>query len=83
MLAATIARHPARFARLAAIAPHAGEGSVREIERAMTTLGLGGIIVNSHTHGEYLDDPKFWPSWKQRLPSTRQSTSTRTSRPTT
>ena len=61
MLAATIARHPDRFAGLAAIAPHSVERSVQEIERATTTLGLGGIIINSHTHGEYLDDPKFWP----------------------
>ena len=26
----------------------------------MRTLGLKGAIVNSHTQGEYLDDPKFW-----------------------
>ena len=25
-----------------------------------TKLGLKGAIVNSHTHGEYLDDEKFW-----------------------
>jgi 5-carboxyvanillate decarboxylase len=24
-------------------------------------LKLNGFILNSHTHGEYLDDPKFWP----------------------
>src|SRR6202034_3479927 len=23
--------------------------------------GLKGAIINSHTRGEYLDDPKFWP----------------------
>ena len=27
----------------------------------MTQLKLNGIIINSHTHGEFLDDPKFWP----------------------
>ena len=29
-------------------------------ERGVRTLGLKGAIVNSHTQGEYLDDPKFW-----------------------
>ena len=24
------------------------------------SLGLKGIIINSHTRGEFLDDPKFW-----------------------
>lgn len=60
-LAAAIARHPTRFAGLAAVAPQDPARAVREIERAVGTLGLGGIIINSHTHGEYLDDPKFWP----------------------
>lgn len=60
-LAATIARHPTRFAGLAAVAPQAPERAVREIKRAMVDLKLNGLIINSHTHGEFLDDPKFWP----------------------
>jgi len=28
--------------------------------RGVTQLGLKGAIINSHTHGEYLDQPKFW-----------------------
>ena len=60
-LAAAIARHPTRFAGLAAIAPQDPAHAAREIERGMTKLGLKGIIINSHTKGEYLDDPKFWP----------------------
>jgi len=31
------------------------------MERAIGTLKLNGFIVNSHTCGEYLDDPKYWP----------------------
>ena len=27
----------------------------------MSSLGLKGAIINSHTHGEYLDDPRFSP----------------------
>ena len=61
MLADAISRRPTRFAGLAAIAPQDPARAVREIERAVGTMGLNGIIINSHTHGEYLDDPKFWP----------------------
>ena len=60
-LAAAISRHPTRFAGLAAVAPQDPQAAAREIERAIKTLKLGGIIINSHTHGEFLDDPKFWP----------------------
>ena len=61
MMAAAIRRHPDRFAGLAAVAPQSPERAAREIKRAMGDLNLNGIIINSHTHGEYLDDPKFWP----------------------
>jgi hypothetical protein len=27
----------------------------------VTRLKLKGAVINSHTRGEYLDDPKFWP----------------------
>lgn len=60
-LAEAVARHPTRFAGLVAIAPQAPEEAAREIERGMTRLGLNGVIVNSHTRGEYLDEEKFWP----------------------
>ncbi|MEB3980502.1 amidohydrolase family protein [Mycobacterium sp. 663a-19] len=61
LLAEAISRHPDRFAGLAAIAPQAPARAVEEIERAMGRLGLNGIIINSHTRGEYLDEDKFWP----------------------
>jgi 5-carboxyvanillate decarboxylase len=60
-LAQVIERHPTRFAGLAAIAPQDPKGAAREIERAITKLGLNGIIINSHTRNEYLDAQKFWP----------------------
>lgn len=61
LLAAAIARHPTRFAGLASIAPHDPAGAVREMERAVTGLGLSGVVVNSHTNGRYLDEEAFWP----------------------
>jgi 5-carboxyvanillate decarboxylase len=57
----TIAKHPSRFAGLASFAPHSPKRAAKEMERAINTLGLQGFMVNSHTNGEYLDDPKFWP----------------------
>jgi len=58
-LASAITAHPTRYAGLAAIAPQEPAAAAKELERAVRSLGLKGAIVNSHTQGEYLDDPKF------------------------
>lgn len=60
-LAALIARHPTRFAGLATIAPQAPDEAAREIERGVSTLGLNGVMINSHTDDEYLDEEKYLP----------------------
>jgi len=60
-LAAAVARHPDRFTGLAAIAPQDPAHAAREIERGVNKLGFRGVIINSHTNDEYLDDAKFWP----------------------
>ena len=60
-LAEVISRHPTRFSGLATFAPQSPKRAAKEMERAMRKLKLNGFVVNSHTHGEYLDDPKFWP----------------------
>jgi 5-carboxyvanillate decarboxylase len=59
-LAAAIAKHPTRLAGLAAVAPQNPREAAKELERGVRALGLKGAILNSHTLGEYLDDPKFW-----------------------
>ena len=59
-LSEKIKANPSRFAGLAAIAPHAPADAARELERSVRTLGLKGAVVNSHTQGEYLDDPRCW-----------------------
>ena len=61
VLAAAVTAHPARFAGLAAIAPQEPAAAAREIERAARTLGLCGVIINSHTMGEYLDAARYRP----------------------
>lgn len=60
-MAEVVRAHPTRFAGLASFAPQEPERAAREIERARNSLGLHGLVVNSHTNDEYLDDPKYWP----------------------
>lgn len=60
-LADACRKHPDRFTGMAACAPQDPDHAAREIERAVTTLGMKAVIINSHTHGEYLSDQKFWP----------------------
>lgn len=59
-LIAEIKTRPDRYAGLATIAPQDPAAAVKELERAVG-LGLKGAVVNSHTQGEYLDEPKYWP----------------------
>jgi 5-carboxyvanillate decarboxylase len=58
-LSEQIKKHPDRYAGLAAIAPQDPRSAVKELQRSVR-LGLKGAVVNSHTQGEYLDDPKYW-----------------------
>jgi 2,3-dihydroxybenzoate decarboxylase len=60
-LAAAVEKHPTRFAGLATIAPQRPQEAARELERAVRQLGMKGVIINSHTNGEYLDAEKFAP----------------------
>jgi 2,3-dihydroxybenzoate decarboxylase len=59
-LAAAVRKHPTRFSGMVAVAPQDPAAAAKEIERGITQLGLTGVIINSHTKGEYLSDPKFW-----------------------
>jgi predicted TIM-barrel fold metal-dependent hydrolase len=70
VLAGAIARHPARFAGLASVALHDPAVGARELERAVTTLGFKGAMINGYTNvddprgGEYLDAPRLLPFWE-------------------
>ncbi|MDG2989794.1 amidohydrolase family protein [Candidatus Synechococcus calcipolaris G9] len=59
-LSAAVKAHPDRFAGLAAVAPQNPTAAALEIERAIQQLDLCGVLINSHTFGEYLDDQKYW-----------------------
>ena len=58
-LSVAVKRHPDRFAGFAAVARHNPEEAARELDRAVTELGLVGLCVNSHFNGEYLDLDKY------------------------
>ncbi len=60
-LAAACRAHPDRFSGLTAIAPQDPHAAAEEIRRGHDQHGFCGVIVNSHTNGEYLSDPRFWP----------------------
>ena len=52
--------HPDRYAALATIAPQDPAAAVKEMQRAIG-MGFKGVVINSHTQGEYLDEAKYWP----------------------
>jgi 2,3-dihydroxybenzoate decarboxylase len=60
ILADAVRKYPTRFSGMTAIAPQAPELAAQELERC-SKFGFKGIIINSHTMGEYLSDKKFWP----------------------
>lgn len=60
-LVEAIRARPDRLAGLATIAPQDPEAAAQEVERAVAGLGLNGVLINSHTNSEHLDDPKYWP----------------------
>jgi len=60
-LSEAMMRFPGRLVGLATAPPQDPENAALEIERAITKLGLKGVLINSHTHGEYLDLPKYRP----------------------
>jgi 2,3-dihydroxybenzoate decarboxylase len=59
-LAEAVRRHPTRFTGMIAVAPQDPTAAAKEIERGVSKLGMNSVIINSHTQGEYLSDPKFW-----------------------
>jgi 5-carboxyvanillate decarboxylase len=62
-LADAVRAHPDRYIGLTAVAPQRPAQAAKEIERGKA-LGFKGVIINSHTHDEYLDDQKFWPMFE-------------------
>lgn len=61
LLADTVRAHPDRFQGFATLATPAPSEAARELERAVTGLGLSGAILFGRTRERNLDHPDFWP----------------------
>ena len=63
-LAEVISRHPDRFAGFAALPLQDPQAAAKELDRAVSQLGLRGALVNAHTQGRYLDHPSLREVWE-------------------
>ena len=61
LIAATVCSHPDRFQGFATLATPAPRQAARELERAVTELGLNGAMLFGRTGDRNLDHPDFWP----------------------
>jgi 5-carboxyvanillate decarboxylase len=61
MLGEACLAHPGRYTGMAACAPQNPAEAAKEIERSVGKYGFKAVIINGHTQGEYLDNPKFLP----------------------
>jgi len=64
-LAATVQKHPDRFAGFATVPLQDPVARARELERAVRQLGLKGALIIGQTNGMYLDDERFLPFWER------------------
>ncbi len=70
-LAAIVARHPDRYAGLAALPLQDPAAAAAEAERAVRDLGLKGALVNGYSSignldtAAYYDEPQYLPFWER------------------
>jgi 2,3-dihydroxybenzoate decarboxylase len=64
-LAKEIARQPLRYRGFAHLAMQSPTVAAEELERCVMELGFAGAMVNGHTNGIYLDDPRYDPFWER------------------
>ncbi len=60
-----VRKYPTRFAGLAGLPLQNPQAAADELERSVKQLGLKGAMVNGHTHGEFIDEQKFWVVWER------------------
>jgi 2,3-dihydroxybenzoate decarboxylase len=64
-LAREIEKWPGRYSGFAHLALQDPAAAGDELARCVRELGFCGALINGHTNGEYLDDPKFRLFWER------------------
>jgi len=54
-----------RYRGFAHLAMQDAAAAADELERCVKALGFAGSMVNGHTNGVYLDDPRYDPFWER------------------
>jgi 2,3-dihydroxybenzoate decarboxylase len=65
LLAREIGKKPDRYSGFACLPMQDPAAAAEELERCVRELGFCGALINGHTNGVYLDDPKFYPFWER------------------
>ena len=63
-IAATVKDAPKRFAGMATLPMQDVPAAIKELEHAVTKLGLKGAELDTNVNGEQWDEPKFLPFFK-------------------
>ncbi|MEE8109768.1 MAG: amidohydrolase family protein, partial [bacterium] len=58
-------KHPDRFISFAALPLSDVEASIRELRRAVTELGMKGVILGTNVQGEAIDGEAFFPLYEE------------------
>jgi predicted TIM-barrel fold metal-dependent hydrolase len=64
-VAEVVAQYPDRFIGFAGVDPHKGQAAVKELERAVTKLGLQGLVLRPYAHKIYASDKKYYPIYSK------------------
>lgn len=62
-IAETVARYPDTFIGWCSVDPWNGRAAVKELERAVTQLGLRGLKLHPTTQKFFPSDERFYPLW--------------------
>jgi predicted TIM-barrel fold metal-dependent hydrolase len=58
-------KYPKRFVGLAPVPPLGGEKAFAELDRAVGTLGLKGVVIRSQANGQSMDSKELYPFYKK------------------